>query len=602
MKNLDYGIIGNCKSSALVSKSGSIDWCCLPNFDSDAIFAKLLDNENGGNFDLITSEAYEIQQEYLPKTNIIVTRFKAEEGSFEIRDFMPRYFKEDGTSHAPAEIVRCVVLLSGAPKFKVQYRPRPAFAKEETIRRVKDGYIKSHTIEGKYDSVYLYSNLDYEDILEEKEITLKDHAFFVMSYHEKILSQTLDRAFLQYQRTYTYWLNWSEKTTSYRYYNTEILRSALTLKMLTYEKSGAVLAAATTSLPETIGEVRNWDYRFCWIRDASMVIKVVSELGHVKSAQKFLQFIIDIIPDKGDKMQIMYGINGERNLTEHILDHLAGYEDSKPVRTGNAAYLQKQNDIFGILMEVIYQQFVRFENTLENIEELWTNTCGTVHTVEENWKAPDKGIWELRTEDRHFTFSKLLCWVAVDRAIKIGELIHKTANLKHWKELRTEIFNDIYENAWNEEVQAYTQFYGSKDLDASTLLMEDYGFIEAQDPRYIKTVEATERELLKDGLMYRYKNKDDFGEPSSSFTICSFWFINSLFKIGKKEKAIKLFNKLLSYSNHLGLFSEDIDFETKRLLGNFPQAYSHLALIETATNFSGGITEEEELIEFIHHF
>jgi GH15 family glucan-1,4-alpha-glucosidase len=602
MKNLDYGIIGNCKSAALISKNGSLDWCCLPNFDSDAVFAKLLDEKKGGSFDLLTSEDYTIHQKYLPKTNIIVTRFEAEEGAFEIRDFMPRYFKEDGSSHAPAELIRCMVLLRGKPKFKVIYNPKPAFAKEKTINRVKYGYIKSHTIEGKYDSVYLYSNLDYDAVLEGSTITLEEDAFFTLSYHEKILKQTLDRAFLLYQRTYTYWLNWSEKTTSYCYYNDEILRSALTLKILTYEKSGAVLAAATTSLPETVGEVRNWDYRFCWIRDASMVIKVVSELGHVNSAQKFLQFIIDITPDKGDKMQIMYGINGERKLTEHILDHLEGYKGSKPVRTGNAAYIQKQHDIFGILMEVIYQQFVRFENTLENIEELWTITCGTVHTVEENWKAPDKGIWELRTEDRHFTFSKLLCWVAVDRAIKIGKLIHKTRNLEQWKKLRAEIYNDIYTNAWNEEIQAYTQSYGSKDLDASTLLMEDYGFIEAKDPRYIKTVEATERELCHEGLMYRYKNKDDFGEPSSSFTICSFWFINSLFKIGKKEKAIKLFGQLLSYSNHLGLFSEDIDFKTKRLLGNFPQAYSHLALIETAKNFSGGITEEEELIEFIHSF
>ena len=316
-------------------------------------------------------------------------------------------------------------------------------------------------------------------------------------------------------------------------------------------------------------------------------------LGHIKSAKDFLQFIIDIIPDKDEKIQIMYGINGEKELTEHILDHLSGYKDSHPVRTGNAAYIQKQNDIYGILMEVIYQQFNQFETSLENSEELWTVVRGIVSIVEENWQKPDKGIWELRTEDRHFVFSKLLCWVAIDRAIKIGEVLRMGINDTHWKSLRAEIYNDIYNNGWNEEVQAYTQYYGSKDLDASTLLMEQYGFIEAKDPRFVSTVHATERELCKDGLMYRYKNKDDFGEPTSSFTICTFWLIDSLFKIGERKKAKQMFDQLLSYSNHLGLFSEDIDFETKRLLGNFPQAYSHLALIETAANFSLGTTSEE---------
>jgi GH15 family glucan-1,4-alpha-glucosidase len=308
-----------------------------------------------------------------------------------------------------------------------------------------------------------------------------------------------------------------------------------------------------------------------------------------------LDFLIDIIPEKNDKMQIMYGINGEQQLEEYFLDHLAGYENSKPVRVGNAAYVQKQNDIFGILMEVIYQQFFRFETTLENSEELWTVVTGIVHVVEENWQKADKGIWELRTEDRHFTFSKLLCWVAVDRAVKIAELIHKTAPLAEWKQLRAAIYDDIYNNAWNDEIKAYTQSYGSSDLDASTLLMQNYGFVRANDFRYISTVKAIENDLCEDGLMYRYKNNDDFGLPSSSFTICSFWFIDSLFKIGEKKKAIQYFNQLLSYSNHLGLFSEDIDFKTKRLLGNFPQAYSHLALIQTAINFAGGITEEDEL-------
>ncbi|MBP2833023.1 glycoside hydrolase family 15 protein [Aquimarina sp. U1-2] len=600
MNNLDYGIIGNCQSAALISKKGSLDWCCLPNFDSYSVFAKILDENIGGSFEIEVSEAYTITQKYIHKTNILVTEFSNGSDSFECIDFMPRYKNEDGTFYAPPDIVRYIKLISGAPVFKIKYNPKLEYAIGKTAHEINQDYIKSITNEDKYDTLYLYSDLPFEDVLTSTEIHLKDHAYFLISYHEKILEQSLERCYLKLQRTRVYWLNWSEKTTSYKYYNNEILRSALVLKLLSYEKSGAVLAAATTSLPETIGEVRNWDYRFCWIRDASMVIKVISNLGHKRLAQRFLQFIIDIIPDKDEKIQIMYGINGEKKLTEKTLDHLEGYKKSSPVRIGNAAYHQKQNDIYGILMDVIYQQFMKFDCDLDNSEGLWTICKSIVHIVNVNWEKPDKGIWEFRTEERHFTFSKLLCWVAVDRAIKIGELINKTNKNERWIALRDRIRTDIYKNAWSEEKQAYTQSYGSSDLDASTLLMEAYGFIEATDSRFVSTVIATEQELCNDGLMYRYKNKDDFGLPSSSFTICSFWFINSLYKIGEHDRAKKLFDQLLSYSNHLGLFSEDIDFKTKRLLGNFPQAYSHLALIETAVNFSGGVTQEGKLMETIH--
>ncbi|MFD2561376.1 glycoside hydrolase family 15 protein [Aquimarina rubra] len=599
MNNLDYGIIGNCKSAALISKKGSIDWCCLPNFDSSSIFAKILDDKKGGSFEILVSDAYTVSQKYIAKTNILVTEFRNGEDVFESIDFMPRYQEADGSYYAPSDIIRYIKHISGSPIFKVKYDPKLEYAKEETYFIAKENYIKSITDKDKYDTLYLYSDLNSEAILNGEEIQLTSHAYFVISYHEKLLAQSLERCYLKLQRTRVYWMNWSEKTTSYKVYNDQILRSALVLKLLSYEKSGAVLAAATTSLPETIGEVRNWDYRFCWIRDASMVIKVISDLGHKRLAQRFLQFIIDIIPDKDEKIQIMYGINGEKDLTEKTLDHLSGYKNSSPVRIGNAAYHQKQNDIYGILMNVIYQQFVKFDCDLDNSESLWTISKSIVHIVNVNWEKPDKGIWEFRTEERHFTFSKLLCWVAVDRAIKIGELIGKTDNNPRWIALRDRIYDDIYKNAWNEEVQAYTQSYGSSDLDASTLLMESYGFIDPKDPRFISTVKATERELCNDGLLYRYKNKDDFGLPSSSFTICSFWFINSLYKIGEKEKAKRMFDQLLSYSNHLGLFSEDIDFKSKRLLGNFPQAYSHLALIETAVNFSGGVTKEEELMDTI---
>ncbi|MGB7841578.1 MAG: glycoside hydrolase family 15 protein [Salinimicrobium sp.] len=595
MNNLDYGIIGNCKSAALVSRDGSMDWCCLPNFNSASVFAKLLDEKKGGSFSIEVDDSYTTSQKYLWKTNILCTTYSSDEAAFQILDFMPRYREDNGTFYAPPDVIRFIHIMKGHPKIRVRFDPRLDYAREKTYIENHRYYLKSFTKEGKYDSLFLYTNLGLDDVRNAEEITLTGNAFFLLGYHEKLREQNLERAYLKFQRTKTYWMNWSEETTKFPVYDTEINRSALVLKALTFEKSGAVLAAATTSLPETIGEVRNWDYRFCWIRDASMVIKIMAGLGHRESAHNFLQFIIDIIPDKDEKLQIMYSIDGKKELTEHILDHLEGYQNSKPVRVGNAAYLQKQNDIYGILMEVIYQQFLQFETTLENSEELWTLVRGIVRIVKEHWKQPDKGIWEFRTEERHFIFSKLLCWVAIDRAVKIGEILRNGINSEDWKDLRKEIYDDIYENGWNEEMQAYTQSYGSKDLDASTLLMENYGFIKAKDPRYVSTVKATEKELCHNGLLFRYKNKDDFGIPSSSFTICSFWFINSLYKIGEKDKAIKMFDDLLSYSNHLGLFSEDLDFESKRLLGNFPQAYSHLALIETAMNFSHGLTTEERL-------
>jgi len=602
MDNLDYGIIGNCKSAALISKYGSMDWCCLPEFDSTSVFAKILDKDIGGSFEILVDDDYEITQSYIYKTNILVTKFHRGNDCFEVVDFMPRYQSEENGYYSPPDVIRFVKYISGKPVFRVKYDPKLEYAKYPTKTIINTKYIKSYTKKGNYNSVYLYSSFDFEAIVNQQEITLTEDAYFLLSYNQKILDQNVERAYLKLERTKVYWLNWSERTKRYKKYNDEILRSALVLKLLSYNKTGAVLAAVTTSLPETLGGIRNWDYRFCWIRDASMVIKVMTSLGHYNVARRYLNFVIDIIPDKDEKIQIMYGINREKKLTETILDHLAGYEHSAPVRVGNDAYRQKQNDIYGILVDVIYQHFNIYDTSMQNSEELWTIVRSIVTIVKDNWKKPDRGIWEIRTEHRHFTFSKVLCWVAVDRAIKIARLINMNEYVNKWLELSDEIKNNILENAWNEEIGAFTQSYESADLDASTLLMEPYGFIDAKDPKYVSTVKVTRKKLCRNGLMYRYKNKDDFGKPSSSFTICTFWLINSLYKIGEKEEAEKLFKQLLSYSNHLGLFSEGIDFETKRLLGNFPQAYSHLALIETAENISGGsLSKEEKIIEAMRY-
>jgi len=587
MKNLNYGVIGNCRSAALISERGSIDWLCLPQFDSSSAFAKLLDKNNGGSFEILPEKLIEIKQTYWKSTNILTTRFECEDGIFELVDFMPRYITENKGYYSPPDVIRYLKLIEGQPRFRIIYNPQLDYARNRTKKKISHhNFIKAYTSEGNYDSLYLYTSFDSNAVLNQEVLCLEKHEFFLVTYNQKLLRQTIDRIYLILQRTKTYWLNWSERTNTFPAYQEEMTRSALVLKLLNYHKSGAVLAAVTTSLPETVGEVRNWDYRFCWIRDGSMVVKMLTQLGHHVDAQRYLNFVMDIIPVKREKMQIMYGINGEKTLQEFELDHLEGYESSKPVRVGNAAYKQKQNDIYGILLDLIHQQFALFENALDRTEELCTIVRCIIKVVEENWREPDRGIWEIRGQSLHFTFSKVMCWVAFDRAVKIAALLKADYYVNKWTPFRDAVKKDILKNAWNEKRQAFTQHYGSDDLDASVLLMESYGFIEAHDEKYKSTVLTIQRELEHDGLMYRYKNKDDFGTPKSAFTICSFWMINSLFKIGKRKEAWDRFQKLMSYSNHLGLFAEDIDFATKRMLGNFPQAYSHLAIIETAFNFS----------------
>jgi GH15 family glucan-1,4-alpha-glucosidase len=380
----------------------------------------------------------------------------------------------------------------------------------------------------------------------------------------------------------------TNRSKKYEKYTEEIIRSLLILKMMSYHSTGAVLAALTTSLPETIGEVRNWDYRFCWLRDASMSIETLLKMGHYNAAQRFLVYIKGILKSKHDSFQTMYGIRGERELTETELPHLSGYENSKPVRIGNAAYCQRQNDVFGYVLIVIYQYYEYFPGTLDEIEDMWEIVRNISRTVSTHWEQPDRGIWEIRKDEKHFVFSKVMSWVAMDRAAKIAVLLNKSYYAETWRGIANDIKEEILRKGWKEKLQTFTQAYGNSDLDASLLLMAEYGFISADDPKYKKTVMAVKNSLFDNGLVYRYKNADDFGKPTSSFTICTFWLIQALFKIGMEEDAKEIFENLLAHGNHLGLFSEDIDFSTKRLLGNFPQAYSHLALINTAILFSKG--------------
>jgi GH15 family glucan-1,4-alpha-glucosidase len=583
MKNLNYGVIGNCTSAALISQDGCIEWYCLPSFDSPSVFAKILDRKRGGEFGIQVSSDYKIRQEYIPKTNVLATTFSRKNDKFELIDFMPRYKNDSGNYHHPPDIIRYVRHISGKPEFRIAYKPRPCFGRYDVKTEVRREYIKTGTLKGSYESVYLYSDLDLGMIADNKLFTIRKDCYLLLSYNQKLMDLDLDTIQLEYEKTRVYWLNWSANTQRFPRYNDAINRSALVLKMLSYQKSGAILAAITTSLPEALGDIRNWDYRYCWLRDASMCVAVLTKLGHYKVAKRFLDFILDIIPYKDEKIQIVYGINGQKNLRERELDFLNGYENSKPVRIGNAAFSQKQNDIFGVLLDAIYQCLGTFKREfVEKKEDIWTVVRTLARHVENNWMKKDRGIWEFRSWKSHFTFSKLLSWVAMDRAMKIAKYFGMDNYVLVWSAFREKIKNDIHKRGWNSEIKAFVQAYGETHLDAANLLMAHYGFIRADDPKFVSTVQLTKEKLSKDGLMYRYLNEDDFGKPRSSFTVCTFWLIKALYNIGEEKQAEEMFQNVLSCGNHLGLLSEDIDFETRRLLGNFPQAYSHLALIDAA--------------------
>jgi len=595
MNNLNYGVIGNCRSAALVSETGSIDWCCLPDFDSPSVFAKLLDDKKGGYFGFIVDDSYAIAQKYFYRTNVLCTEFKATQGSFEVIDFMPRYKTSDKDYFAPAEIYRYIRLISGSPKFKVCYSPMLNYARDEVAHITEDDHIRTYSKVIPTDCIYLYSSINLNDIIEGKEITLCQHQFLLLSYNQKLINIDINRVYLEYQRTKVYWLNWTNRSKKYEKYTEEIVRSLLILKVMSYQSTGATLAALTTSIPETIGEVRNWDYRYCWLRDASMSIDTLLKMGHYNTVQRFLVYIKGILKTKSDLFQIMYDIRGQRDLIEIDLPHLAGYENSKPVRIGNAAFSQRQNDVYGYVLNVIYQYYKFFPGTLDEIEDIWEIVRNISRTVTTHWEKPDGGIWEIRNEEKHFVFSKVMSWVAMDRAAKIACLLNKTYYAQTWRELADDIKEEVFAKGWKEDLQTFTQTYCNSELDASLLLMAEYGFIDSDDIKYQKTVIAIKKALYHKGLMYRYVNDDDFGKPTSSFTICTFWLIQALFRIGLKDEAKQIFDNLLVCGNHVGLFSEDIDFETKKLLGNFPQAYSHLALINTATLFS----EERFISKFI---
>lgn len=585
--NYHYGFIGNCTSAALISKKASIDWLCLPSFDSPSVFAKILDKDRGGYFQICGVHTTEMHQLYIHDTAILKTIFDTEYGSFEINDYMPRFALGQDNYYCPSEIHRSLRVLSGNPRIQVQLHPMPNYALGSVKYEMYDEYVKMISTCGSYMSFYLYSNLDLKKILSGEDIILPPHAYIVLAYHEKLKNFTTETIYHQFEKTKAHWLDYIDQTRYPDTYREDVVRSAITLKLLSYQKTGAILAAPTTSLPEIIGGERNWDYRYCWVRDGGMTIDLYSRIGDTETSERFMKYILQRLPSKNDPMQIMYSIEGEKILAEKVQEHLQGYKGSYPVRIGNGAYEQQQNDLYGQLIEAIYTFFLFDKRTksrekLQINEEIWTLVRSLVNHIVQVWEKPDSGIWEFRGIKRHFTHSKLMNWVGMDRAVKIAAFLGKKRYIEEWARLAQQIKADILQHAWSDKAQAFTMFYGSEAFDASNLLMLHYNFLPPDDMRIVRTVHAYYKRLVKNGFMFRYDIEDDFGVPENGFIVCTFWMVNALYLIGEKDKAQKMFDNILKCRNHLGLLSESIEVYTGRLTGNFPQAYSHLALIQSA--------------------
>ena len=587
----DYGLISDMHSCALVSKAGSIDWCCLPRFDSAAAFCRILDWEKGGYFQVAPLEVRSVTRRYVPDTNILETTFHTDTGVAKLTDFMPTHphaRPESPLEHGfNSQLVRILECVSGSVRFSVEFFPRFDYGSiipYAALHNPNFGY--AH---GGADGLSLYCSAPLrevpggftaEGLLRTGErmyavatyLSLYPHA--VRDLHESDLEHQLEE-------TTKFWQDWSALCTYHGEYREDVLRSALTLKALTYAPSGALLAAATTSLPEAIGGPRNWDYRFTWIRDASFALYALFILGYTAEARAFKDWLEWSTVGRARDLQAMYGLGGERRLTEIQLPNLEGHRGSAPVRIGNGAYSQFQLDIWGEVMDSahLYRKFVQ-----EMDPAYWEYLQRVVGFVIDHWREPDEGIWETRGGRQHFVFSKVMCWVALDRAIKAARALSLPGDLELWRRVRAEIKDEVLAKGYDAQRNVFVAAYGSKNLDASCLMLPLVGFIRADDPRMRSTIEAIDRELTSpQGFVYRYKGFDDgLTGGEGTFAICSFWLADDLIALGELPRARALFEKLRGHANDLGLYSEEIDAATGQMLGNFPQAFTHMGLINTA--------------------
>lgn len=584
----NYGVIGNMQSIALVGMNGSIDFMCYPEFDSPTVFAALLDDQKGGCFQIqpqLTNTR--VRQLYLPDTNILVTRFLAEEGVVEVIDAMP--VQQDESAHSN-EIVRVAKVIRGSIDFEMSCKPRFNYARTPHRLTFSPKCATFFPEDSKCPPMSLYADVALtrrdEDLVSKFSLNAGESASFVLTDIRPEEPEPDPRSALErVLKTSQFWKSWISKSQYKGRWREMVHRSALLLKLLISRRHGSLIAAPTFSLPESIGGVRNWDYRYTWLRDATFTLYALIRLGFVDETESFIDWLKGRLGDDAQRgpLQVMYGVDGRQDLDEMSLDHLSGYENSRPVRIGNGAYNQLQLDIYGEMMDAIYlaNKYGRASSHQE-----WQDVQRLLDWLGKNWRRPDEGIWEVRGGRKEFLHSRFMCWVAFDRAVRLALKRSFPGPVDVWHRMRDEIRNDIFTNFWDEELQAFVQAKGTKDLDASALLMPMMRFISPVDPMWLSTMRAMEKHLIEDTLVRRYEvertHVDGLAGTEGSFTACSFWYVECLARAGELEKAQLLFEKLLSYSNHLGLYAEELGHDGRHL-GNFPQAFTHLALISAAT-------------------
>jgi GH15 family glucan-1,4-alpha-glucosidase len=583
----EHGLIGDLHTVALVGTNGTIDWLCCPTFDAPSIFGSILDADRGGYFELTAAVPAKTRQFYLPDTNVLVTRFLAPDGVGEIQDFMP----VDGTASPHHHwLIRRVTCVRGSMPFRAQVSPRFDYGMSlPTLTDVEAGVVftSGNMSLGLTSTVPI--DHDERDVRAEFTLAEGESAVFAM---DEVSGGAAPRpcsgeeARDLGEATIAFWRNWLSRSRYRGRWREVVHRSALTLKLLTYAPTGAIVAAPTTSLPEQIGGERNWDYRYVWVRDAAFCIYALLRLGFTSEADAFMRFNLKNVTARDDgagPMQVMYGIDGRTELPERELPHLAGYLGSRPVRIGNAAAKQLQLDIYGELMDSVYL-YDRWHEPISSGQ--WDAITAGAEWLCDNWDQPDEGIWETRGGPKKFLYSQLMCWVAMERAIRLALRRGLPANLDRWREVRDAIYRRIMDRGWSPSRRAFAQYEGGDVLDAAVLLMPLVKFISPTDPRWLSTLDALTANLVSDSLVYRYDpqaSPDGVRGEEGTFSACSFWYVEALTRAGRFDEARLAFEKMLTYANHVGLYAEQIS-RTGEQQGNFPQALTHLALISAAYN------------------
>jgi GH15 family glucan-1,4-alpha-glucosidase len=583
LKIEDYALIGDCQTAALVGRNGSIDWLCWPRFDSAACFAALLGKPEHGRWKIAPVQSSKTTRSYRADTLILETEFETPEGAVTLIDFMPvREWESD--------LVRIVVGRRGRVTMEVELILRFDYgASVPWVTRLPDGD-GIRAVVGP-DMVVLHAPVPLlgKDMttVARFDVAAGERVPFVLTYCPSHfnLPKKID-ADESLAQTEGFWTKWCRRCSTGGKWAPAVRRSLITLKALTYGPTGGLVAAPTTSLPEHLGGVRNWDYRYCWLRDATLTLLALMGAGYFEEAGAWREWLVRAVAGAPSQMQIMYGIAGERRLPEWQIPWLPGYEASAPVRVGNAAAAQLQLDVYGEVMDVLHQGR---RAGLETHVPAWQLQRALLDHLEKVWQEKDEGMWEVRGRKRHFTYSKIMCWVAFDRAVKAVEQFGREGPVERWREVRERIHADVCRRGFNRKRGAFVQSYGSRELDASLLLIPNTGFLPCSDPRVKATIEAIQRELTVDGFVLRYRTRrsiDGLPPGEGVFLACSFWLVDALWMLGRREEACELFERLLDLRNDVGLLAEEYDPASGRHLGNFPQAFSHIALINTAMNLS----------------